>query len=316
MPNDTGFIPRTTRADILAAALPGLTASRKTLPAMLFYDEEGCRLFYEITRLPEYYLTRTEMALLAAVVPEILRSEQKNSVLVEFGGSDETKARVLLDQPGRPFSTYVPIDVAGASLDAMRLRMARSHPYLKVLPVVADFMQPLRLPSLGPSPMGFFPGSTIGNLDPSAATRFLRSARESLGTGARFLLGADLRKSPKILLPAYNDAAGVTAAFNLNLLVRLNREAGADFQLEDFRHEAIWNDEDSRIEMHLVSLRDQAVRLGETTIYFGEGETIHTENSYKHPAETLVQIAREAGWDVLKTFKDRAGLFGAFLFQG
>jgi L-histidine Nalpha-methyltransferase len=316
VPNDTGFIPRTTRADILAAALPGLTAARKTLPAMLFYDEEGCRLFYEITRLPEYYLTRTEMALLAAVVPEILRSEQKDSVLVEFGGSDETKARVLLDQPGQPFSTYVPIDVAGASLDAMRLRMARSHPYLKVLPVVADFMQPLRLPSLGPSPMGFFPGSTIGNLDPSAATRFLRSARESLGTGARFLLGADLRKSPKILLPAYNDAAGVTAAFNLNLLVRLNREAGADFQLEDFRHEAIWNDEDSRIEMHLVSLRDQAVRLGETTIYFREGETIHTENSYKHPAETLVQIAREAGWDVLKTFKDRAGLFGAFLFQG
>ena len=316
MPNDTGFIPPSARADILAAALPGLTATPKTLPAMLFYDEEGCRLFYEITRLPEYYLTRTEMALLSSIVPGIVPPGQRDGVLVEFGGSDETKARVLLDQPGRPFSTYVPIDVAAMSLDAMRLRMARSHPYLTVLPVVADFMQPLRLPSLGSAPMGFFPGSTIGNLDPSAATRFLRSARESLGEGARFLLGADLRKSPKILLPAYNDAAGVTAAFNLNLLVRLNREAGADFDLEAFRHEAIWNDKESRIEMHLVSLRDQAVELGGKTIFFREGESVHTENSYKHRPETLVQIAREAGWEILRSFKDHAGLFGAFLFQG
>jgi L-histidine Nalpha-methyltransferase len=316
VPNDTGFFPRAARADILAAALPGLMATPKTLPAMLFYDEEGCRLFYEITKLPEYYLTRTEMALLPSILPDILPTGLKDGVLVEFGGSDESKARLLLDRPNRPFSTYVPIDVAAGSLDAMSTRMARTHPWLKVLPVVADFMLPLRLPALGGCPMGFFPGSTIGNLSPSDATGFLRAARRSLGKGARFLLGADLRKSPKVLLPAYNDLAGVTAAFNLNLLRRLNREAGADFDLGAFQHNAVWNDGESRIEMHLISTRDQAVRLGGKIILFQEGESIHTENSYKHRPETLVQIASEAGWEILEVFKDHAGLFGVFLFQG
>lgn len=315
MPNDTGFFPQSRRADILAAALPGLTATPKTLPAMLFYDEEGCRLFYEITRLPEYYLTRTEMALLSSIVPSIVPANLRDAVLVEFGGSDETKARLLLDSPDHAFSTYVPIDVAGPSLDAMRQRLSQSHPWLIVRPVVADFMQPLNLPALGASPLGFFPGSTIGNLNPSAATAFLRAARLSLGRNARFLLGADLRKSPSILLPAYNDAAGVTAAFNLNLLRRLNKEAGADFDLDGFRHEAVWNDVQSRIEMHLFSLRDQSVRLGGRTIRFGEGESIHTENSYKHRAESVAEIAHNAGWELLDTFKDHDGLFGEFLFQ-
>ena len=316
MPDDSGFVPRDPRADVVDAAITGLSASPKTLPATLFYDDEGCRLFYEITRLPEYYLTRTETALLTSIAPLLVPDGFSDAVLVEFGGSDESKARILLDRPETPFHTYVSIDVAAVALGAMRDRLAVSHRDLKVVPVVADFMQPLRLPPLGSPRMGFFPGSTIGNLDPAAATRFLATARVSLGADAWFLLGADLRKSPKILLPAYNDAAGVTAAFNLNLLRRLNREAEADFALDGYRHEAVWNDPDSRIEMHLVSTRDQTVHLGGRSIRLGEGESIHTENSYKHTEQRLTAIARGAGWETQRIWKDPAGLFGVFLLRG
>jgi L-histidine Nalpha-methyltransferase len=316
VPNDIGFVAPHVRADVVEAALAGLTASPKTLPPMLFYDDEGCRLFYEITNLPEYYLTRTETALLRSIAPQVVPDGYRDAVLVEFGGSDETKARLLLDQPDTPFTTYVSIDVAEPALNAIRERLRRSHPGLKVVPIAADFMQPLDLSSVGSPRMGFFPGSTIGNLDPEAATRFLQAAHQSLGSDAWFLLGADLRKSPKRLLPAYNDAAGVTAAFNLNMLRRLNREAGADFDMDGFRHEAIWNDGESRIEMHLVSLRDQTVTLDGTKITFREGETIHTENSYKHRPGKVIDIARRAGWDLRQTWQDPEGLFGVFLFRG
>ena len=203
MPNDPGFVPRQRRADVIDAALSGLTASPKTLPAKLFYDEAGCRLFYEITKLPEYYLTRTETAMLATLAPELVPDGMSRAALIEFGGSDETKARYLLDLPGRRFDTYVSIDVAEAALDAMRRRLLGSHPDLRVIPLVADFMQPLRLPPVSGARLGFFPGSTIGNLDPDTAIRFLEGARHSLGPDAMFLLGADLRKSPSNLLPAY-----------------------------------------------------------------------------------------------------------------
>jgi L-histidine Nalpha-methyltransferase len=315
VPNDTVFVPQP-RAEVIDPAMMGLTASPKTLPAMLFYDDEGCRLFYEITRLPEYYLTRTEITLLQSIASSLVPDGFSDAVLVEFGGSDESKARILLDQPRSPFRTYVSIDVAASALTAMQTRLRKIHPDLAVVPIVADFMQPLRLPSLGSPRMGFFPGSTIGNLDPAAATRFLASARDSLGADSWFVLGADLKKSPKVLLPAYNDAAGVTAAFNLNLLARLNREAGADFDLNRFRHEAIWNERESRIEMHLISTRDQTVHLDGQSIAFREGESIHTENSYKHTPDRLIEIARRAGWDMQQVWKDRAGLFGVFLFRG
>jgi dimethylhistidine N-methyltransferase len=315
VPNDSGFVAPEARTDILTLALAGLTATPKTLPPMLFYDDEGCRLFYEITRLPEYYLTRTETALLGSIAPEVVPDGFRDAALIEFGGSDETKARILLDQPNTPFHTYVSIDVAAPALQAMQTRLRSAHPDLTVIPIAADFMQPLVMPPLGPSRMGFFPGSTIGNLDPTAATAFLASARISLGSDAWFLLGADLRKSPKLLLPAYNDAAGVTAAFNLNLLRRLNREAGANFDLGNFRHEAVWNDRDSRIEMHLISTRDQTVQLGGRRIAFVEGESIHTENSYKHTPEKLIEIARKAGWETRKVWKDHAGLFGVILLR-
>jgi L-histidine Nalpha-methyltransferase len=315
VPNDNEFVPLHTREDVPAIALAGLTATPKTLPAMLFYDDEGCRLFYEITRLPEYYLTRTETALLRSIAAAAVPDEFKDAILIEFGGSDETKARILFDRPENPFGTYVPIDLAAPAVHAMQSRLARTHPNLTVVPIVADFMQPLLLPPLGSPRMGFFPGSTIGNLDPAAATAFLASARVSLGAGSWFLLGADLRKSPKVLLPAYNDTSGVTAAFNLNLLRRLNREAGADFDLNAFRHEAVWNDADSRIEMHLISTRYQTVHIRGRSIEFREAESIHTENSYKHTPEKLMSIAHDAGWETWKVWKDHAGLFGVILLH-
>ncbi len=315
MPNDPGFVPRQWRADTVAAALKGLTASPKTLPARLFYDDEGCRLFYEITRMPEYYLTRTEIALLATHAPAMVPADLADAELVEFGGSDETKAKYLLDLPGHRFSRYVSIDVAETALAELRGRLAVTHPSLAVVPVVADFMQPLHLPPMTGQRLGFFPGSTIGNLSPEAAIRFLAAAARSLGPNSWFLLGADLRKSPDLLLPAYNDSAGVTAAFNLNLLVRLNREADANFDLRDFRHAALWNDRASRIEMHLFATRDHAVRVGGESIHFREAESIHTENSYKHRPRAIVDIAQAAGWEHRQGWTDDAGLFGIFLFR-
>jgi L-histidine Nalpha-methyltransferase len=313
LPNDPGFLLRV-GSETVSLALAGLRRQPKTLPPALFYDDAGCRLFYEITRLSEYYLTRTEMLLLGSIGADLLPDGFDAGTVVEFGGSDEAKARFLLDIPGR-VRRYVPVDVAASAMGAMAGRLKRSHPGLEVEPVVADFMQPLRLPAIEGPRIGYFPGSTIGNLDPQAAVRFLASARQALGTSGWFLLGADLRKSPKVLLPAYDDAAGVTAAFNLNLLVRLNREAGANFVVEDFRHMAVWNDEASRIEMHLVSQRAQEVQVAGETIRFDAGETIHTENSYKHRPETLVALAAEAGWVVERRWTDPKGWFGVFLLR-
>jgi L-histidine Nalpha-methyltransferase len=295
-------------------ALEGLLAPRKTLPPSLFYDEAGCRLFYQITELPEYYLTRTERRLLAEVGPAVAAQMGSAAVLVEYGASHEEKAGFLLNGPGA-FGRYIPIDVAANELTALTGRLAASKPSITVEPVVADFMRDFALPPIaeGTSILGFFPGSTIGNLDPAAATAFLRRARSMLGPDARFLLGADLRKSPSVLIPAYDDAAGVTAAFNLNVLVRLNREAAATFDLTAFRHEARWNDAESRIEMHLVSLREQTAQVGGATVRFGEGETIHTENSYKHTRERLLALARAAGWVPRQNWIDQEHRFGLFL---
>ncbi|HYZ22372.1 MAG TPA: L-histidine N(alpha)-methyltransferase [Rhodopila sp.] len=318
MLNDSGMAPRLPRADggkgeVARMALAGLTATPKTLPPSLFYDEEGCRLFYQITRLPEYYLTRTETRLLQEIAPALPIGA--GGALVEFGGSDETKARILLDQPEARFRTYVPIDVAEPALLAMRERMRASHPGLRVVPVVGDFMRPLRLPPLGEPRLGFFPGSTIGNLDPDEAVRFMAAARASLGDGAWFLLGADLRKSPAILLPAYNDSAGVTAEFNLNLLRRLNREAEADFRLARFRHQAVWNDAASRIEMHLVAREAHVAHVAGQPVHFAEGESIHTENSYKRTVGEIAATVRASGWEVVRRWQDPAGLFGVFLLR-
>jgi L-histidine N-alpha-methyltransferase len=301
---------------VAAEALAGLLAPRKTLPAKLFYDEEGCRLFYRITELPEYYLTRTERTLLPAVADYVSGLSSKRITLVEYGASDEEKARYLLRASPDAFDRYIPVDVAEPALRAMAVRLRTTFPALPVQPVVADFLADFALPPLPPGPrLGFFPGSTIGNLEPAAATAFMARARRQLGGEAWFLLGADLRKSPTALIPAYDDAAGVTAAFNRNLLVRLNREAGADFDPSAFEHRAVWNDPESRIEMHLVSERDQTVQVAGHRIAFRAGETIHTENSYKYTLDRIERIAGDAEWRLAKIWTDPAGLFATCLFE-
>jgi L-histidine Nalpha-methyltransferase len=321
-------------SQIAEAALQGLLAPRKTLPPSLFYDDEGCRLFYEITRLPEYYLTRTESALLETTAPEVAALLPAGSTLVEYGASDETKAEMLLRQTtpqfvpsgirsGGPavFHCYIPIDVAAPALRAMRERLATHRPKLSVRPVRADFLQPITLPERSgeAAVMGFFPGSTIGNLEPGPAVAFLRRARATLGRGAKFLLGFDTCQDPARLIPAYDDPRGITAHFNRNLLTRLNREAGATFPTdaapEAFTHRTIWNAAAGRIEMHLVSPQAQTVTVAGRQIRFARDETIHTENSYKYTPARMAAMIRAAGWGIAKTWTDSNGLFAIWLLD-
>jgi L-histidine Nalpha-methyltransferase len=313
MPDDTAL--GLAASSVADAALSGLLQPHKTLPAKLFYDEEGCRLFNRITELPEYYLTRTERALLPDIAPRVAALVRGPAVLVEYGASDEAKAEYLLREG--IFDAYVPIDVAVPQLEQMRARLRERRPDLLVCIVPADFMDMAALPTqVPPLPrLGFFPGSTIGNLDPAEAQRFLERARGALGRRSWFLVGVDLRKDPAILLPAYDDAQGVTAKFNRNLLVRLNREAGADFDLDGFAHRALWNDVESRIEMHLVSLRSQTVHVAGESIRFAHGETIHTENSYKYAPERFAALAEAAGWHSAELWTDRARLFSLHLLE-
>jgi dimethylhistidine N-methyltransferase len=261
------------------------------------------------------------MALLRAVAPLVAGRFAAPAALVEYGASDETKASLLLDQvrPDRSpvFAAYVPIDVAAPALHALERRLAERRPALQVFPIAADFLRSVQLPrALGPlSRLGFFPGSTIGNLDPDQARAFLADARRALGPDAHMLVGADLRKDPDRLVRAYDDAQGVTAAFNLNMLARLNREAAADFDLAGFFHRALWNEQAGRIEMHLVSRRPQLVHIDGQTVRFEEGETIHTENSYKHTPEGFADLVRQAGWRASQMWTDRDRLFSVHLLS-
>lgn len=304
------------RAALLADALAGLSAARKTLPCKWLYDAEGARLFEAITRLPEYYPTRTEIGILRDQAPAIAAAIGPGAAVVEFGPGDGAKAALLLAGLDAP-AAYVPVEIAPEWLDGAASRVAAALPGLWVLPVVADFSMPFALPKgVGQAPrLGFFPGSTIGNFEPEEAVAFLRRARISLGRGARLLLGADLVKDRAVLEAAYDDAAGVTAAFDLNLLRRLNREAGADFDLSGFRHRAVWNAALERVEMHLVSLRAQSVRLGGREIRFAAGETIHTENSHKYRPERLAALARAGGWRAAAMWTDPARLFSVWLLE-
>jgi len=297
--------------DIVGVALAGLTATPKTLPPKLFYDTQGVKLFEAITRLPEYYLTRVERALLHTIAGQIVALAAPCSILVEYGASDEGKASLLLDAGARAFSSYVPIDVASGALAAMQQRLRLSHSGLSVHPLCADFLRPLTLPGdlAGRPKFGFFPGSTIGNLEPLAARAFLGEARHTLGQGAWLIVGVDLRKSVDLLLPAYADSSGVTAAFNLNILHRLNREAASDFDTAAFVHRVRWNEQEGRIEMHLESIRPQKVQLAGKTLTFDAGETIHTENSYKYGIADFRCLASSAGWSAPSVWADPENLF-------
>lgn len=292
------------------AALEGLGAPQKTLPCQYLYDEHGSMLFERITDVPEYYPTRTETAILIDCVEEIVSDTPAGTVLIEFGSGSSRKTEILLSSFDK-LAAYVPIDVSSSALDEARERLSGRFPGLRVHSVVGDFRSILVLPDdLREQPrMGFFPGSTIGNFQPSDAADLLGRMAETLGPGGRLIIGVDLRKETRALLPAYNDSAGVTAAFNMNLLARANRELGADFDLDGFTHEAIFNARKSRIEMHLVSQRVQTVSLLGKQFAFRRGETIHTENSHKYSVADFQALARGAGWAPRRVWTDTKGLF-------
>lgn len=306
-------IPRTGFArDVIA----GLTATPKRIPPKYFYDETGCRLFEQITQQPEYYLTRTEIALLEAHAAEIAALLPPGAALIEFGMGNSVKGRILLRAATR-LAAYVPVDIAEKTLMREAESVARDFPHLTVAPVVADFAMAFELPAAvrGLPLAGFFPGSTIGNLEPHEACAFLRRAGRLLGPGAILIVGVDLIKDASILNAAYNDAAGVTAAFNLNLLQRINRELGANFRLECFEHHAFFNRQLNRVEMHLASLKRQKVRVDGETIDFRAGETIHTENSYKYTLDSFRALARGADWKPLTAWTDERGYFAVHALQ-
>lgn len=279
------------------AVWQGLSAPHKSLPCRFFYDARGSELFEEITRLEEYYPTRTETAILAEHAGRMARAAGPGAALIEFGSGSSRKTELLLEAMPRPFA-YVPIDVSRSALEDARRRLAQRMPALEVIPVVADFCETMALPPAmrGVAKLGFFPGSTIGNFDPAAAKRLLEHFARMLGPGARLIIGADLEKDPRRLIAAYNDAKGVTAEFNLNILARINRELAGDFDLAAFRHVAIYDEVSKRIEMHLVSRVAQRASVLGRTFEFAAGETIHTEDSYKYSVGRFQALARCAGW--------------------
>jgi dimethylhistidine N-methyltransferase len=291
------------RDDVVA----GLSLPHKALPPKYFYDAVGSRLFARICRLPEYYLTRAELALTRRHIAAIARFAGSGCQLVEYGSGEGLKSRLLI-RALRP-AAYVPVDISQEALEASVRRLSREFPGLEIHPVQGDFSRPLEIPLLKKARVVYFPGSTIGNLTPAEAHAFLSMSR---GIAAKMLVGVDLKKDPARLHAAYNDAAGVTAAFNLNLLARINRELGADFDLRRWRHYALYNPALGRIEMHLVSMKTQKVTLGGHRFSFAAGETLHTENSYKYAPEEFAALAAQAGFGAARAWTDRRGQFALF----
>jgi dimethylhistidine N-methyltransferase len=290
--------------------IAGLTARPKRLSPKYFYDQAGAQLFEDITALPEYYLTRCELEILRERAPEMARFFPAGSALIEFGSGSSKKVRILLEA-APTIAAYIPVDISSEMLVQEAEELRRDYPRLAVLPVEADFTQPFSLPAeaAGMAHTGFFPGSTIGNFEPHEACAFLRHAGRMLGRGATLIIGVDLVKDTSVLNAAYDDAAGVTAKFNLNLLARINRELGANFDLASFSHEAFYNVERHRIEMHLASKKRQKVRVAGRAIEFRAGETIHTENSYKYTLDSFRALARGSGWDPVAAWTDAGANF-------
>jgi dimethylhistidine N-methyltransferase len=296
--------------DFAEAVLCGLRARQKSIPSRFFYDAKGSELFERITELEEYYPTNAEIALLNGHAAEIAALAGPHVSLIEFGsGSSRKTDRLIEALPD--LASYVPIDISEAALAGAVTRLRGRFPKLRVMPLHGDFTGRLELPkSVRPQKkLGFFPGSTIGNFTHGEARDFLKSWRRLLGANGAFLIGVDLKKDLRLLLPAYNDRLGVTAAFNLNLLERVNRELGGDFDHGRFAHEAIYNAEGGRIEMHLRSLAGQEVHVLGEVFTFAEGETIHTENSHKFTVEEFQALARSAGWKPCAVWTGDAGLF-------
>lgn len=296
--------------DFLADILEGLSQPQKRILSKYFYDKRGSQLFEKITRLPEYYLTRTEVALLRTHAAEFAELIGPHASLVEFGSGSSTKVRVLLDALEAP-SAYIPIDISRDHLIDSAKGLAEAYPELMVVPVAADYTQPLELPEIPNEVVriGFFPGSTIGNFSHAEAVDFLHTVATELGTDNGLLIGVDLKKDPAILHAAYNDAAGITAKFNLNILHHINRELGADFNIDGFTHDARWQPEKGSIEMHLVSNRKQTVRIDGHVFEFAQGESIHSEDSHKYTIEEFHALAAEAGWCAYRHWTDADNLF-------
>jgi len=298
------------RADVAL----GLSQDRKRLPSRWLYDNRGCEIFEEITRLEEYYPTRTETAILRGNAREIADFCGEKAVLLEYGAGAGIKTEIVIDALDRP-KLYVPIDIAGEFLDETVVRMRERFPELQTLPVVADFTQEFEIPRGVPAAprSAFFPGSTMGNLDAHECKRFLRQVRRHVGSRGTAVIGVDLKKDLATLLPAYDDREGVTAAFNLNMLTRINRELDGDFSVERFAHEARWSEAESAVEMHLVSLRDQLVTVGGQRFAFRAGETIHTESSRKYDVRSFMEVVEEGRWRVSAVWSDadrRLAVFG------
>jgi dimethylhistidine N-methyltransferase len=286
-----------------------LSQAPKRLSPKYFYDATGSELFEQITRLPEYYPTRTELGILRDRSSEIAGIVPDGAALVEFGAGATTKVRLLLNECA--LSAYVPVDISGDFLNAQADALRRDFPDLDVYPVTADFTAPFALPeTIRTMPkVGFFPGSTLGNFEPDEASTFLRGALEILGQGARMVIGVDLEKDERVLYDAYNDNAGVTARFNLNVLNRINRELGGNFDTGAFLHRAVYNRDRHRIEMHLISKRAQTVGVLGQNFSFRAGESIHTESSYKYSLERFTALARGSGWRPLESWTDKDGMF-------
>jgi dimethylhistidine N-methyltransferase len=290
--------------DFLDDVIAGLSLPQKSLPPKYFYDGAGSALFERICRLPEYYLTRAELALTRTHLASIARFAGRGCELIEYGSGEGLKTRLLI-RGLRP-AAYLPVDISQAALRGAAERLGREFPRLEIVPINGDFSRPVELPRARAPRVVYFPGSTIGNLSPEEAHAFLSMTR---GQATRMLVGVDLRKAANALHAAYNDSRHVTAAFNLNLLARINRELGADFDLKRFEHYAFYNAAAGRIEMHLVSLARQSVRIGRHRFAFEAGESIHTENSYKYSIEGFRALAARAGYVAEKTWTDRKALF-------
>jgi len=299
------------RDRFLTEVLAGLRRRRKRLPCKYFYDEAGSALFDRICELDEYYLTRTELAIMRQHAGEMAEAIGEGCLLIEYGSGSSVKTRVLLDRLASP-AGYVPIDISGEHLRNTAYTLSLAYPGLEVLPVCADYTTRFHLPALPQPPakrVVYFPGSTIGNFEPHDAVLFLRGMARVCGPGGGLLIGVDLKKDPALLHAAYNDAQGVTASFNLNLLARLNREVGADFDLGAFAHYAFYNPRRGRVEMHLVSRRAECVNVGPERVRFEEGESVFTESSYKYAPDEFARLAAAAGFTARKVWTDAQSRF-------
>ena len=304
------------KSEFLSEAIAGLSSTPRTLPCKYFYDARGAALFQKISELPEYYLTRAELQILDRYCGDIARALGPNIELIGLGTGAGTKTRILLEKLEVP-AAYIPVDISKKQLERSTASFRKIFPTLEILPVCADYLEPIRLPSPARQALRkivYFPGSTIGNFEPDAARQFLQRVANHCRRGGGLLIGVDLQKDRHVLERAYNDSAGVTAQFNLNLLARANRELGADFDLEQWQHYAVYNSTESRIEIYLISEIDQTVRLQDRQFDFRAGERIATEYSYKYTKESVIELTREAGFDFSQMWTDDARWFGVFYF--